>query len=270
MVVCGAYGIEVTEHLCASEGVDRLLRVADEHQRRVPVEREAKDLPLHRIRVLELVDEHHPKTATDPSAGRRPVCGVGQCVAQQHLKVVIVTHIGEAFTPFHLFAYLRGELHPQVLVRPGFGVRPQPRLPPEHRRPREGMGVTKTERHRVGTTEAPQVQVVGDFGDEIAYVLHQSDVVLEVAGKTEPVQHAAAECVCGRDGRRIEVGQRSGQPFATNTHLLDAAAGEHRHEGVIGLRRTLRIGKCPCEIGQSQPGSFSKFSCGESAEGDQE
>ena len=228
-----------------------MLRVADEHQRRVAVECEAKDLPLHRIGVLELVDEHHPKSATDPSACRRPVCGVGQGVAQQHLQVIVVTHIGQAFTPFHLFAYLRGELHPHVLVRPGFGIRPQPRLPPEHRRPREGMGVTKTERHRVGTTEAPQVQVIGDFGDQIAYVLHQSDVVLEVAGKPEPVQHAAAECVRGRDGRRIEVRQRSSQPFATNTHLLAAAAGEHCHERVIGLRRTLRIGKCPREIGQS-------------------
>ena len=54
----GAGGAQVGDHVGAAERVDRLLRVADQHQRAVPVEGALEDLPLHRVGVLELVDEH--------------------------------------------------------------------------------------------------------------------------------------------------------------------------------------------------------------------
>ena len=53
--------LEIADDVTAAEGVDRLFRVADQNERGVAVEGETKDVPLHRIRVLELVDQHHPE-----------------------------------------------------------------------------------------------------------------------------------------------------------------------------------------------------------------
>ena len=54
-----AGGREVGVDVGAAERVDRLLGVGDQHQRRAGLgERAAHDLPLDRIGVLELVDQH--------------------------------------------------------------------------------------------------------------------------------------------------------------------------------------------------------------------
>ena len=54
------------------------------------VERALEDLPLHRVGVLELVDEHHPVTSAQPRRSTRPGDGVGQRVANPHQQVVVV------------------------------------------------------------------------------------------------------------------------------------------------------------------------------------
>ena len=56
--------VEIAEDVRATEGVDRLLGVADQDQRGVLVERAAQDLPLDGVGVLELV--HHDDAVALP------------------------------------------------------------------------------------------------------------------------------------------------------------------------------------------------------------
>ena len=56
--VPAAARLEVGVDVGAAEGVDRLLGVTDEHERRVAVEGAVEHAPLHRVGVLELVDQH--------------------------------------------------------------------------------------------------------------------------------------------------------------------------------------------------------------------
>ncbi len=51
-------GVEIAEHISPAEGVNGLLRVADQDERPVAVERVAQNAPLSRIGVLELVHQH--------------------------------------------------------------------------------------------------------------------------------------------------------------------------------------------------------------------
>ena len=71
----GACGSQIGEHVTAAEGVDRLLGVADQNQRCVPGEGQPQDVPLHRVGVLELVDqdERTSVTASDPGRPLPPV-----------------------------------------------------------------------------------------------------------------------------------------------------------------------------------------------------
>ena len=64
-----ARGLQVGDDVGAAERVDRLLGVADQHQRGVAVEGAAQDRPLHGIGVLELVDQHHPVARPQPGRG---------------------------------------------------------------------------------------------------------------------------------------------------------------------------------------------------------
>ena len=86
-VVGGLGGREVGDHVAAAEGVDRLLRVADQHHRGVAGERPVEHLPLHGVGVLELVDEHDPPALAHPLAGR---CGVAvEGVGEPAQEVVV-------------------------------------------------------------------------------------------------------------------------------------------------------------------------------------
>ena len=62
---------QVGVDVAAAEGVDRLLGVADQDHRGVPGERPLQDLPLHRVGVLEFVDQHDRPARPHPVAGRR-------------------------------------------------------------------------------------------------------------------------------------------------------------------------------------------------------
>ena len=62
--------LEVRVHVGAAERVDRLLGVGDEHERDAPFrERAIEDLPLDRVGVLELVDEHDVEPGAQACAG---------------------------------------------------------------------------------------------------------------------------------------------------------------------------------------------------------
>ena len=68
-----AGGREVGDDVAATEGVDGLLRVADQHHRGVAGEGPVEHLPLHGVGVLELVDQHDLPALPHPLPGRRVV-----------------------------------------------------------------------------------------------------------------------------------------------------------------------------------------------------
>ena len=109
-----------------------------------PGERPAQDLPLHRVGVLELVDEHHRSTA--PAGGRRPAgprSGSLQHAREQPEQVVVVAHARPALAPLELVD--RGPGQPHALPGGGgrVGVRGlEPGLPVADRRARDHARVT--------------------------------------------------------------------------------------------------------------------------------
>ena len=63
----GPRRVEVGVDVRSPEGVDRLLGIADEHERHAaPAERPAHDPPLDGVGVLELVDEDHAVPRAQP------------------------------------------------------------------------------------------------------------------------------------------------------------------------------------------------------------
>ena len=93
--------------------------------------------------------------------------------------------------------------------------------------------------------KAPHVQVVDDLGDEVAEVLDELDVRLEVGGDPEPAEHLLAEAVGGGDRRRVEVGERVGEPVAAQLDLVLGALGEQLRRPRIAAGR--RAGERPPE-----------------------
>ena len=95
-------GAQVRGDVGAAEPVDGLLRVADEHEGAVPVERGPQDVPLDRVGVLELVDHDDAVPGADPLRGGGSRLRVGQRVAQEHQQVVVVEHAQRALAPQQL------------------------------------------------------------------------------------------------------------------------------------------------------------------------
>ena len=83
-----ARGLQVGVDVGAAERVDRLLGVADEHERRPLAEGQLDDLPLHRVGVLELVDEHDAEALAQAPHGDL-AAGVGEDLAQPREQVVV-------------------------------------------------------------------------------------------------------------------------------------------------------------------------------------
>ena len=67
---------------------------------------------------------------------------------------------------------------------------------------------------RVAAVEAPHVEVVDDVVDQVADVLDEGGVGIDVAGDAEPAEHLLAEAVGGGDRRGVEVGERAGEALA--------------------------------------------------------
>ena len=77
-----ATGVEVRVHVRASERIDRLFGVADQHERRTPAsEGVAHDLPLHGVRVLELVHQDDVVPVPQDETRLRAALGILECVA---------------------------------------------------------------------------------------------------------------------------------------------------------------------------------------------
>ena len=199
---------EVRRDVAAAERIDGLLRVADQHQRAVTVERGVDHLPLHRIGVLELVDHHHRPAALHPLPGRG--VGILQRGGQPGQQVVVAEDAEAAFAALQLGQDGPRELDPDALGRASAyssGTSRVCGLPTtlSGELQRGGAGDGRLLR---GTAEATEVEVVDDLGDKLAQVVDQGDAGVGVTGDAERAQYELAELVRRRDGGRVEVGQR--------------------------------------------------------------
>ncbi|MDX6682051.1 MAG: hypothetical protein QOG94_2090 [Solirubrobacteraceae bacterium] len=85
----GLRRVEVGVDVGAAEGVDRLLGVADQHERRVAAaERAPHDVPLDRVGVLELVYEHDAVAIAQPLRDRL-AAGARERLLQARQQVVV-------------------------------------------------------------------------------------------------------------------------------------------------------------------------------------
>ena len=192
-----------------------------------------EDLPLHRVGVLELVDEHHPPALPHPAAGRRRL--VGQRVGQLAQQVVVAEDAEPALAPVELGPHRSGERHPP----PGDGV------PGRRRGLQPGLRVTgggRGDGARLGAVELgnrwlagepAHVHVVDHLGDELVEVLDEPRAGVGVAGDPQPGQHHLAELVGRRDGGAVERGEGLAHPRVTGGDLVRAAGEEQPSSGSI-------------------------------------
>ena len=97
-----AFGLQVGVDVGAAEGVDGLFRVADQDERD-PAAREGalQDLPLDRVGVLELVDQHDPVAPLEPLDRLRTALA-RQLVPQPRQQVVVGDDRRRALAPVQL------------------------------------------------------------------------------------------------------------------------------------------------------------------------
>jgi hypothetical protein len=243
-VVGGPGRLEVGAHVGAAEAVDGLLRVTDEHQRPARIARVAEgpleDVPLHRVGVLELVDQRPPVALLEDRDGRVAAGGVPQGPPQRGQQIVVAEGAVAPLAGGELVAELAGEgdafgsfLGGVVLaVDADVGVRVPVDAAGDGRRVRAGRA------RDVGRGEvAADVDVVGHLAEEGGLVLDQGDVAGDVRGQSDRAQDLLGEAVDGGDGRGIEVGDRGGEPFVPSRELLPVRGGERGEDLVVGIVR---------------------------------
>ena len=76
------------------------------------------------------------------------------------------------------------------------------------------MRLGPVERRRVAAVEAAHVEVVDDLVEQVADVLDERGVGLDVAGDAEAAEHLLAEPVRRGDRGGVEVGERAAEPLA--------------------------------------------------------
>ena len=80
--------------------------------------------------------------------------------------------------------------------------------------------------------EPPDVEVVDDLVEQVADVLDEGDVTLDVPGDAEPDEHVEAEAVRRLDRGGIEVGDRLGQSVAAALDLVPGSVGQRTQDVV--------------------------------------
>ncbi len=260
-------GVEVADDVRAPEGVDRLLRVADQHQRQVPGE-VPQDAPLQGIRVLELVDEHD--AVPGPQPRRRPAGGIGQRAVQTGDEIVVGVQTSRPLAALHLAAHRGRE---RVADRRGAGCSGglQPRLRVADGPAGQPQCLGAVERGGAGGLrgELADVEVVGDLDHQVVHGLDE-DRVPGIACDPECGQHLAAELVRGRDRRRVELGERGGQPPPADGDLGVRDSGEQRQHRVRARPRRRRVTQPALGAHQPLADAFAQLLRGFPTEGDEQ
>ena len=226
--------LDVGVDVGAAERVDRLFRVADQHERDAALaERRVHDPPLHGVGVLELVDEHDAVAGAQPGRGHRAALA-DQRRVQTRQQVVVGHDAGAALAQLELGAGGAGEPHAHGgdrvvgcvgrLDRGGRVV---------DRRARDLHRLRAAELRPPAAGEAADVEVVDDLVAQVGDVLHERRVGLDVAEHAEAAEHLLAEAVGGGDRRGVEVGERGGEPLAADADLVRRPGGEQLHDLVV-------------------------------------
>ncbi len=208
--------------LNATEPVDGLLRVTDQDQRPVLVEGLAQDRPLHRIGVLELVDQHDPVAGPQPFLGHRPGRWIGQRRGQASQHVVVGDELLPTLAPVDFRADRSGNPGSKAGCAFDIGRRHQRGRRVVSSCERELMEVVLRHLRGVGARSSPlaHVEVVSDLRDQVSDVLQQDGTGVVVAGRSQGEQHLLTEPVGGGHGGGVEHRQRVSEPSAPRLHLV--------------------------------------------------
>ncbi len=261
LVPVGAAGRgEVRRDVAAAEGVDGLLGVADQHHGRHAAERAVEHGPLHRVGVLELVDEHQLPALLHAAAGRG--AGLLEGVGELDQQVVVGQHAQAALAQVELVAHGSGEGHPPPGRGGGVGVgRLEAGLGVADGGPCDGQGVGVAEdRVALGVGEGPQVEVVDDLAQQVVEVLDEPGPGVGVAGDAQRLEHQGAELVGGGDGGRVEAGERLED--AAVAHLPVAPVADQQAQQVGAGGHVGVPGQGPLGLDELGPDPFAQLLAG--------
>jgi hypothetical protein len=237
----GAHGSQVRVHVRAPEGVDRLFRVPDQHQGRVGVlgvgEHRAEDVPLHRVGVLELVDQRDPEPVLQGRGAARRL----ERVAQVDEHVVEADRRGGPPTLAHPLDRPFDQLdHEQVR-----GVR-QSLLVHAGRQAQvrdvDGGPGAQDQRRELGQLLVAQCgggeHVGAALRGQLRGVVDHRGVGIGAGLDPERGTHLRGEAVDGGDRRRVELGDRPGK---ARQALLAIGRGQMHQQLVVGVTAVLQV-----------------------------
>ncbi len=173
------------------------------------------DLPLHRIGVLELVDQHDRKARAKPP-GRPPVPALGSrsTASQIGLQIVVAANAPQPLADGHLLAHRLGQPAPHARERIAQQPQPAPaRLTAPgapHPRRSARASIRRDVRCivlRAGGGEFAEVQVFDNLGDQIVQRLDEPVSPRQrgqLGRHPEPGEHLGAELMGSGDGGRVE------------------------------------------------------------------
>ena len=207
-------GIQVTEHIGTAEGVDGLLRVADQDQRAPSMEDGAQNVPLRWIGVLELINQDHLVCLPQPVAGQFCTLRIGDGLLKSQHEVVEGHQPSVAASAQDLGAYRLRERDPSglqrtLLDRPGVKgcLWIIDRGPGDRLRLRVG----DTRLTRIGVGVLAYVEVVHHLIDQVGDVLHERLAGVGVGVHANRLESLFAEAVSGGDRAGVEVGNCLGE-----------------------------------------------------------
>ena len=228
-------GLEVGVHVRAAERVDRLLGVGDQDEGRIVTgtsEQSREDLPLHRVGVLELVDQDQREPVANPFPRSCSDDRMPQCLEETGLHVVERVQAHLPLPELDPRPHRVCERSPFLAPPGGTGGRDQREVGIVDRRPADPDGRGVVERDAVGARVACEVLVVDGLLDEVVHVLDRDSLWIVVGQDAELRQHAVAELVRRADHRRVEADQRVRDPPPRVRHL--GVPGDGQPRGVVG------------------------------------
>ena len=228
-----------------------------------PCEGQPQDVPLHRVGVLELVDEYDGVTVADPLPSRLAVPLVLQGVAELVQQVVVVEELAVALAPLDLEPGGAGEADAVAGLARGVGVgRDEQRLPVVDGV--AGDGACRRVAHRrhrgAGCGVLAEVEVVDDLVDQVVEVLDEGGVGVVVAGHPEPGEHLLAEAVRGGDRGGVEAGERNGDASTAEGDLGVVGVREEPQQVVATGPRRVGVGEAAFGVA-SRSRTRSRSSC---------